>query len=225
MCTSDVTIIDTINRTANLCKDLTVYLSDSGMANISPLDVYNTSASVVCGFNSIFVNDSLFDCSEVGANNITLSFVSALNDTTSCASVVTVLDTIAPVISNCPTSFSRTIYDDCEYIVPNYLSNVSISENCGNANTSITQTPAAGTLIDFSPNELSLVKAVNVSIVATDNNNNTSSCNFTITLDCGSDIIIPEFISPNGDGDNDKWVISYINLFPENTVKSNLFSF
>jgi hypothetical protein len=96
---SIVTVLDT-NSTKVIAKDITIFLDGSGQASITSNDVDNGS-SVACGSVSLSIDKSNFTCGDVGANTVTLS-----SGTKSDVSIVTVLDTMSPVVvTNDPTIY------------------------------------------------------------------------------------------------------------------------
>jgi hypothetical protein len=95
-CTTRVTVRDLIAPTA-LCKDITVYLNNNGIANIIPFQVDNGSTDN-CGSISRTVSRTQFTCSDIGAavNNF-LTILDGSGNSAECTAVVTVIDNIAPV--------------------------------------------------------------------------------------------------------------------------------
>lgn len=95
-----VTIIDTTPPTLYL-QNITVYLDSIGQISISSTDIDSASFDA-CGIISMSLNDSLFDCSNIGLNNpVTLTALDANGNSKSDTVYATVLDTIAPkVITN-----------------------------------------------------------------------------------------------------------------------------
>ncbi len=93
-CMAVVTVVDAINPIA-LCKPATIYLDTNGEARLVASDIDNGSSDI-CGV-TLSITDTLFTCSDAGANNVTLSATDAAGNTSTCVAVVTVLDTIAPV--------------------------------------------------------------------------------------------------------------------------------
>ncbi|MCB0762121.1 MAG: HYR domain-containing protein, partial [Flavobacteriales bacterium] len=91
--------------------------------------------------------------------------------TESCSFNVEVVDQTAPAIDCSGVNLNVTLNVNCQFIVPNITSQVSTSDNCGGA-ISVTQSPAAGTMASPS--------STNVTLTATDQNGNQSSC--TVTL-------------------------------------------
>lgn len=87
--------------TIAVCQNITVYLDALGSVTVMASDVDNGSSG--CEPLTIEINGEQFldfDCTDTGANTITLAVTSSLGQMASCTAVVTVLDTIAPVITN-----------------------------------------------------------------------------------------------------------------------------
>ncbi len=68
-CTFTVTVIDDDAPVA-ICQDLTVILDDTGNATITA-DQLNFGSNDNCGVESLAINVDTFDCSNVGANQVT----------------------------------------------------------------------------------------------------------------------------------------------------------
>ncbi len=86
---------------------------------------------------------------------------------------VTVLDTIAPVIT-CPSNAIENADANCQFTLPDYTAGVA-TDNCG-LGLVVTQDPAAATIIS-GHGTIQIVK-----LVATDASGNADSCTFTVTL-------------------------------------------
>ncbi|MEL6533998.1 MAG: LamG-like jellyroll fold domain-containing protein [Bacteroidota bacterium] len=87
-----VTVLDTITPSLTPV-DLTVYLDNSGSATLFSTDLY-TGASDNCSSGNIIASDTVFDCSEVGANVI--SFTDGSGNSPSGTATVTVIDSVSP---------------------------------------------------------------------------------------------------------------------------------
>ena len=90
-------------------NNITVYLDENGSASFSIEDIDNGSSDDLSGF-SLSVSDSIMDCSDLGKNSITLTITDISDQSSSAISKVTVLDTLAPVIS----ARNRTVWLDNE---------------------------------------------------------------------------------------------------------------
>ena len=91
---AEVTVINPVPEA--ICKDITVYLDADGNASIIANDVDNGSNCMI-DF-SLTVEPATFDCSNVGANEVTLTATSVLGLTATCQASVTVVDNILPTV-------------------------------------------------------------------------------------------------------------------------------
>jgi hypothetical protein len=88
-------VMDTLTPTVVAQND-TVYLDMSGQASITVADIDNGSTDN-CGIQTITLDSTNFDCSEVGPNTVTLTVTDVNNNTASATATVVVEDTLAPV--------------------------------------------------------------------------------------------------------------------------------
>jgi len=83
-------------------QDITVHLDGTGQVTIQPEDVDNGS-SAGCGDTvELSLDRNQFFCNDVGQDSVKLIVESSNGDSICCFALVTILDTIAPVIINCP---------------------------------------------------------------------------------------------------------------------------
>ncbi|QAA83004.1 BspA family leucine-rich repeat surface protein [Aequorivita sp. H23M31] len=79
------------------CNNIQVFLDENGNASIVPEDIA-TLPGGDCGTLSATLDISSFDCTNLGANNVTLTLTDENNNSTSCVSIVTVVDQTAPAV-------------------------------------------------------------------------------------------------------------------------------
>lgn len=97
------------------CKDITVQLDAAGNASISADDINNGSSDVETADADLILNidKSNFDCSDVGANTITLTVEDEDGNESTCTANVTVEDNVAPSLLNLNAEYhdERTLSD------------------------------------------------------------------------------------------------------------------
>ncbi|QQX77300.1 MULTISPECIES: HYR domain-containing protein [Aequorivita] len=169
-CTAVVTVEDNVAPTA-VCQNITVQLDANGNATITPADVDGGSTDA-CGIASTTIDVSTFDCSNVGANNVILTVTDNNGNVSTCTAVVTVEDTVAPIIV-CPADlYSETHLGDCFAVV--YFPQPLTLDNCGI--DTVVQTAGLPSGSQF-PVGISTIE-----FTATDVNGNVSTCSFAITV-------------------------------------------
>lgn len=194
------------------CYDDTVFIDGSGMVVVNPANVANVDFQ--CFNGDVWLSLDTFYCDNIGVHNIWIYAANSFGGIDSCQSTITVLDSIKPTL-NCPAVVDILVEDICEYIIPNYTN--LASDNCGDS-LYIYQTPIAGTIISLS--QLGVRNYIQrVEIYVSDASNNRDSCYFDIEIACDINFNIPQFISPNGDNQNDLWIIENIELYPQSRVQ------
>jgi PKD repeat protein len=174
-CTATVTVEVPTGLSA-LCQDLTVQLDAFGNATISANDVDNGSNSL-CGAFDIAIDQSTFNCSDLGTNTVTLTISNLSGNTASCASTVTVQDLIPPV-AVCQNVTIQVNGAGTTTLAPQQVDNGS-SDNC--AIVSMSVSPDSFTCAEAGPNT--------VTLTVTDASGNTGTCTAIVTVEVISGLV------------------------------------
>ncbi|MBL4585820.1 MAG: hypothetical protein JKX84_01990, partial [Flavobacteriales bacterium] len=168
-CTATVTVENNITPSVS-CQDITVYLDATGNASITASDVDGGSNSA-CGIASLVVNPSTFDCSNVGANTVTLTGTDNSGNQSTCTATVTVVDNIPPT-AVCQNITIQLDANGNASIVAADVDGGS-TDNCAVA--SISATPTSFNCGDVGSNS--------VVLTVTDVNGNSSTCTAIVTVE------------------------------------------
>src|SRR5204862_7706168 len=103
-CTATVTVIDSVPPVA-VARDLTVQLDATGHATITAAQI-NNGSSDACGIASLSLDKTNFDCSNIGANTVTLTVTDNNGNSQTCTAAVTVVDDQKPTIV-CPAPITQ----------------------------------------------------------------------------------------------------------------------
>ena len=159
-----------------VCQDITVLLDQNGQATISANYLDGGSTDNV-GIISFEIDIDTFLCDNIGEVSVTLTVADASGNTDTCIAVVSVIDTINPVIV-CPVDITvdpgaGNLY----YEVPDYFATgeASAVDNCTDPLTILSQDPAAGTLL---PDGI-----YPVTMMAIDEYGNMGTCTFILTIE------------------------------------------
>lgn len=93
-CSATISVLDSTAPVAN-CQDITVFLNPNNIANIAVADVNNGSQDN-CGIVNQSLDSTMFDCSNLGNNSVTLSLTDGSGNTSQCIGTVTVVDSTSP---------------------------------------------------------------------------------------------------------------------------------
>jgi hypothetical protein len=167
-CDATVTVVDNTAPIA-LCQNVTVGLDASGNAVVTAAQVDNGSNDN-CGITSISIDPTSFDCSQVGANTVTLTVTDTNGNVSTCDATVTVVDNTAP-IALCQNVTVSLDASGNATVTAAQVDNGS-NDNCGVASISLDQTSF----------DCSQVGANTVTLTVTDINGNVSTCTATVTV-------------------------------------------
>ncbi|NDF60069.1 MAG: T9SS C-terminal target domain-containing protein, partial [Crocinitomicaceae bacterium] len=178
--TAIVTILDNTIPVVST-KNISVLLDANGQVTIAPKDVDNGTKDL-CGTFTLSLSKSTFDCSNIGANTVTLTATDAIGNKTSKAAVVTVSDKILPIAK----AKNTTIYLDVTgkaKLLPEMVDNVS-TDNC-------LITKRTTDKVDFT---CSNIGANTVKLSVFDATGNTSSASCVVTV---LDTMKPKVLAKN----------------------------
>lgn len=116
--------------------------------------------------------------------NITLDTYDSTGNVTSVNFDITLVDSLAPIISGCPGTITEPITSGCQAVLQDYTTLVTATDNC-DSNPTVTQVPASGA---------SFTTSQDVVIYAEDADGNIDSCLFTVV---SADILAPTITCPN----------------------------
>ncbi|AEV33754.1 HYR domain-containing protein [Owenweeksia hongkongensis DSM 17368] len=124
-----------------VCQNITVYLNAAGTVTIVAADVDGGSTDN-CGVDSLYVDKTTFTCADVETDTVSLTVFDAAGNFSSCNAIVTIEDTISPVIS-CPGDV--TVSNDAGVCGATVAYAISATDNCGVAPDSIPGFSTLGT--------------------------------------------------------------------------------
>lgn len=168
-CSATVTVEDSAPFMA-VCANQTVQLDASGSAELL-IEAVNISPTNNCSEATAALSQTLFDCTDIGMQSVTLTLIDNLGNPSSCTAIITVEDPIAPTAHCHPT---RTIYVDANgsaVLSVGEVENGSI-DNCGITNSAL----------DITNFDCSQIGNQTIMLTVTDENQNSATCTATVTI-------------------------------------------
>ena len=171
-CIQTITVSDIIPPVITCPAPVTV----SCVTDIPAPDISLVTATDNCGIPVIIWQGDRWNglCPRIVTR--TYQAIDSCGNTSTCSQIITVFDTIDPVIVTCPSDVILTANANCEIIVPDFTTTIIATDNCGIA--TITQLPAPGTL--FSP--VSFGDTIVVTLFVTDSCSNMATCTANIII-------------------------------------------
>ncbi|NRA50853.1 MAG: HYR domain-containing protein, partial [Phaeodactylibacter sp.] len=168
-CSSVITIEDNVDPVA-LCQDVTVQLDLLGAATLDPAQIDNGSDDA-CGIESLSLDITSFDCSDIGAQTVMLIVEDENGNTSSCTATVTVEDDIAPSL-DCQDITVQLDSAGLYNLTPGEITSIP-SDGCGDVALSL----------DVSAFNCSDVGVNTVVLTVEDENENVNSCTVLVTVE------------------------------------------
>jgi large repetitive protein len=164
-----VTVEDSVAPVA-LAQPITVQLDSSGNASITAAQIDNGSNDA-CGIASLSLDKTTFDCTNIGANTVTLTVTDNNANVSTAAATVTIEDNVAPIASAQPI----TVHLDSSGKITITAAQIDNGSNdaCGIASLSLDKTTFDCTNVGNNT----------VTLTVTDNNANVSTATTTVTIE------------------------------------------
>ncbi|GAB5398657.1 MAG: hypothetical protein Aureis2KO_02420 [Aureisphaera sp.] len=179
-CSAIVTIEDDTDPTA-VCQNITIQLDASGNAFIDPSDIDGGSTDA-CGIASISASNTLFNCSNVGANSVLLTVLDTSGNIDNCSAIVTVEDNVPPTVI-CQDIAIQLDISGTAFITVTDIDG-GTNDACG----------ISAITIDTNTFDCDDLGTNNVTLTATDIYGNTASCIAVVTV---TDTIDPTVVCPS----------------------------
>jgi hypothetical protein len=160
-------------------KNVTVALNSTGSVSITPA-LINDGSSDACGIKTYTLNNSIFNCNNLGQNTVTLTVTDVNGNVATGTAIVTVVDNIAPTIScganinAIATSASGSVVN---YAMPTFGDNCAASISLESGLISGSTFPIGTTTVVYKVTDLS---------------GNSKTCSFNVTVTG----IAPVIVSP-----------------------------
>ena len=168
-------------------QDITVYLDDNGEVFINPEDISTGSVGACADFTADVVPGQ-FACNQVGPNIVTLTVTNTVTGSSlSCTAVVTVLDTIQPILV-CPSDLTFSCVDYDPNTPMSDYGSAFFDDNCPNGlginESSIVDINSCG------------IGQISRTFVVTDVSGNSVSCVQLITFNNPDPLVIGDITFP-----------------------------
>jgi gliding motility-associated-like protein len=167
-CSFKATVKDTEAPTI-VPNDTIFYLDITGSAAITYTDVTDTVYDH-CALSTVTLSKSTFNCSNIGTNNVTITAKDNAGNTATAVAVVTIADTISPVLT-CKPAIAYIDASGNATITPADVIG-SLTDNCSTGTTSVDK--SSFTCADLGD--------VAVTVTAADSYGNTSKCSTIVTV-------------------------------------------
>lgn len=187
-CVAIITVADQTDPTITQCAGAQTLPADTNCEALIPDLTGAVIASDLCSMPvSITQSPAAGAVVGIGPHNVTITVEDAAGNDATCVAVVTVADQTDPVISQCASDQTLAADASCQAAIPNLVPQVIATDVCSMPVT-VTQSPAAGTLVGMGPH--------NVTLTATDGAGNDATCVAVITV---TDQTAPQITTCPGD--------------------------
>jgi gliding motility-associated-like protein len=206
ICAFEVEVIDQSAPIINFCpEDITISASDNCEAIVEwniPTAIDNCTELSV---SSNFQPGTVFP---VGITNIEYEFTDQNGNRSFCSFKIEIIDDSEILISNCPEDIIQTAIN----------SNGSASVNWEEP-SAIAECSEVSVNASHHPGDTFEMGTTMVTYIFSKENGQSENCTFEVTIEpLVLDVRISKLVSPNGDGNNDSWLIEGIEQFPDNQV-------
>ncbi len=195
-CSATITVLDNQAPVLSCLNEIIVALDASGTGVADPMDLIDDLEDNCTSAPTLTLDQSAFDCTNIGSTNpVVLTASDEQGNSVTCNSSIQVVDDSGPVLDCVNSTVTLTSGSSGTVSTDEFVS--SLTDNCDN-NPTLTPSTYSFDCSQQGPNTLALT--------ATDQYNNTSTCDVTIIVDyddtpfasCLGEITVE--LDTNGDG-------------------------
>ena len=182
-CTADITIEDN-SMPICVAQDTIVSLSITGNVVLVAEDIDNGSTAACGNSVTLTIDQTVFNCSDIGDNIVTLTVTASGGDSASCTATVSIIDDLPPTLV-CPADMSVACGTDISNL--DMFGDPTVSDNCDVNPTTIE--------VDVADLNVCDVGTIERTFTATDDFGNTASCMQTVTINAGVNPVVESDIT------------------------------
>lgn len=168
-CTAIVTVEDEFPPQMECVGSLDISLNSNGIATITVDDIDNGTTDN-CGVSALDIDITTFDCNSIGENIVTLSATDTAGFTTTCTTIVTVIDNVLPT-AICQ-NITVQLDDQGQGSVSVDQINNGSTDNCGDIGLDLSQ-------FSFNCDDIGMNT---VTLFVTDSAGNQNTCEAIVTV-------------------------------------------
>lgn len=169
-CSFTVTVRDVFAPQAT-CQNKTVFLDGTGNASVNASQINNSSYDVCGSIASTALDITSFSCDDQGTNTVTLTVTDDSGNSSTCQATVTVQDLVSP------TALCQDQAIQLDAVGVGSISAIAIGNGSGD------QCSAVSLSLNNSSFTCDNLGANTITLTATDNNGNSSTCQATVTVE------------------------------------------
>jgi len=205
-CSFEVEVIDQTAPVVEFCpQDINVTASD----NCEAIVEWNIPTAIDnCSTVSSNANYESGDSFPIGSTTVEYEFIDETGNKSSCSFNVTVIDESGILVENCPEDVTLKAENNNGTAIVTW-EEPTASAAC--SEVTVSSSHLSGSIFE--------VGSTTVTYTFTTDSNQSFSCSFEVVVEpIVLEIEFNKLITPNGDGDNDEWIIQGIEQFPDNQV-------
>lgn len=181
--TQTIVVQDTVSPELQCVSSIDVFLDEDGEATVQSADLI-TDFTDNCSAGYILTGQTIYDydCSDLGTmTTATVSVTDSCGNPASCIVNITVLDTLAPVLTcNATASYSVSVIGTCDFedYIENEVPYPGVTDNCDGAPAIEVNIVLVDSICEGVPGQA----VYNATYTATDDSGNTAQCTVAITF-------------------------------------------
>lgn len=172
-CSATITVVDNKAPVLSCLNEIIVSLDANGIGVLDPMDLIDDLEDNCTSSPTLTLDQSAFGCADIGSSNtVELTASDEQGNSVTCNSSIQVADDLGPVLDCVNSTVTLSSGNSQQVSTDEFIS--SLSDNCDN---NPTLSPSTYTF------DCSLQGSNTLALTATDQYNNSTTCNVTVNVD------------------------------------------